>query len=100
MRIGQLPGAEVLCEPILNQGPVRFLDPKPGANESDHAARTEAVIAAIAAGGEAFFAASDWNGHRVMRVSVCNWQTSATDVSRAVRSVAQVLTDLAGTADM
>jgi glutamate/tyrosine decarboxylase-like PLP-dependent enzyme len=100
MRIGQLPGAEVLCEPILNQGLVRFLDPKQEANESDHATRTEAVIAAIAAGGEAFFAASDWNGHRVMRVSVCNWQTSETDVSRAVQSVAQVLTDSAGSGDI
>jgi glutamate/tyrosine decarboxylase-like PLP-dependent enzyme len=95
-QIGQLPGAEVLCETILNQGLVRFLDPKQEANESDHAARTEAVIAAIAAGGEAFFSASDWNGHRVMRVSVCNWQTSDTDVKRAVQSVAQVLRDSAG----
>jgi glutamate/tyrosine decarboxylase-like PLP-dependent enzyme len=96
MRIGQLQGAEVLWEPTLNQGLVRFLDPKPDAIESDHARRTDAVIAAIAARGEAFFAASDWNGHRVMRVSVCNWQTSETDVNRAVQSIAQVLAEKAG----
>jgi glutamate/tyrosine decarboxylase-like PLP-dependent enzyme len=100
MSIGHLRDAEVLCEPILNQGLVRFLDPKPEANESDHATRTEAVIAAIAAAGEAFFAASDWNGRRVMRISVCNWQTSQTDVNRAVQSVAQVLADGAGPEDI
>jgi glutamate/tyrosine decarboxylase-like PLP-dependent enzyme len=91
MRMGQLPGAEVLCEPTLNQGLVRFLDARPDATESDHARRTDAVIAAIAAGGEAFFSASEWQGHRVMRVSVCNWQTSEADVDRVVQAAAQVL---------
>ena len=91
MRIGKLPGAEMLCEPTLNQGLVRFLDAKPDATEADHARRTDAVIAAIAAGGEAFFSASEWQGHRVMRVSVCNWQTSEADVDRVVQAAAQAL---------
>ena len=93
-RIGQLPGVEVLCEPTINQGLVRFLDPKPDASESDHARRTDQVIAAILATGEALFSGSDWNGHRVMRVSVCNWQTSETDVDRAVAAGAQALTSI------
>jgi len=91
MRIGQLPGAQILCEPILNQGLVRFLDPRPGATESDHAKCTEEVMAAILATGEAFFTATDWNGHRAMRVSVCNWRTSDEDVERAVGAAASVL---------
>ena len=93
-RIGQLPGVEVLCEPTINQGLLRFLDPKPDAVEPDHGRRTDQVIAAILATGEALFSGSDWNGHRVMRVSVCNWQTSDPDVERAVAAVAQVLEHL------
>jgi hypothetical protein len=91
MRIGRLPRAQILCEPAINQGLVRFMDPKPGAVESDHAKRTDDTIAAVRATGEAFFTGSDWNGHRVMRVSVCNWRTSDEDVDRAVMAVAKVL---------
>ncbi len=96
MRIGQLPGAEVLCEPTINQGLVRFLDPRPDAVESDHAQRTDEIVRAILATGEAFFTGSDWKGHRVMRVSVCSWQTSEGDVDRAVRAVAKVLEERPG----
>jgi glutamate/tyrosine decarboxylase-like PLP-dependent enzyme len=95
-RISQLPGAEALSEPTINQGLVRFLDPQPDATESDHARRTDEIIAAIRASGEAFFTGSDWKGHRVMRVSVCNWQTSDDDVDRAVRAVAKALDKMTG----
>lgn len=89
--IGALPGASVVCEPVLNQGLLEFLDPRPGATESDHARRTNEVIAAIQASGEAFFTGSDWNGQRVMRVSVCNWRTSDEDVDRVVKAVSNIL---------
>lgn len=90
-RIGKLPGAEMLSEPIMNQGLVRFLDLTPGAKDSDHDRKTDEMIAAINATGEAFFSGSTWRGKRVMRVSVCNWQTSARDVDRAVDAVAKCL---------
>ncbi|MBI3844191.1 MAG: aspartate aminotransferase family protein [Planctomycetes bacterium] len=83
-RIGRLPGAEVLWEPTINQGLVRFLDPGPGASDADHDRRTDDVIAAIVASGEAFFGGTTWRGRRAMRVSVCNWRTSDADVDRAV----------------
>jgi glutamate/tyrosine decarboxylase-like PLP-dependent enzyme len=86
-RIGALPGAELLCGATLNQAVVRFPDPKPGATEADHAKRTDAVIAAINATGEAYFTASMWKGRRVMRISVSSWQTSEQDVERVVRAV-------------
>jgi len=92
-RIGELPGVRVLCEPSINQGLLQFLSMEPGAGEPDHARRTDEVIAAIQATGEAFFTGSDWRGHRAMRVSVCNWRTSASDVDRAVAAVARVLRD-------
>jgi glutamate/tyrosine decarboxylase-like PLP-dependent enzyme len=49
--IGRLPGAEVLWEPVINQGLVRFLDPQ----RQEHDRRTDEVIAAIVKTGEAFF---------------------------------------------
>lgn len=84
--IGALEGAELLREPVINQGLVRFPDPKPGAGESDHARRTDEVIAAINASGEAYFSGSNWQGKRCMRVSVCSWQTTARDVERSIRA--------------
>jgi glutamate/tyrosine decarboxylase-like PLP-dependent enzyme len=85
--IGCLPGAEVLWRPSINQGLVRFLDPR----GSDHDRRTDQVIGAIAATGEAFFTGTTWRGMRAMRVSVSNWQTSDVDVQRTVAAVASVL---------
>src|SRR5206468_7001122 len=51
--IGALQGAEALWTPELDQGLVRFHDPRPNATEQDHDSFTERVIAAINATGEA-----------------------------------------------
>lgn len=90
-RIGELPGAEIVHQPTLNQGLLRFLDPRTNAVSFDHDAYTDQAIREILATGEAFFTGSDWRGRRVMRVSVCNWQTSDEDVDRAVAAVSAVL---------
>ncbi len=89
--IGALPGAEMLWEPELDQGLVRFLDPRPSATEQDHGAHTDRVIAAINATGEAFFGGVTWKGRRAMRVSVVNWRTSDDDVARTIEAVRGVL---------
>jgi glutamate/tyrosine decarboxylase-like PLP-dependent enzyme len=89
--IGELPGAEVLWKPEINQGLVRFLDNRSGATEADHDRRTDEVIAEILQSGEAFFGGTTWRGRRAMRISVCNWQTSEEDVARVVNAVAKVL---------
>ena len=89
--IGNLRHAKVIWEPTINQGLVRFLDPRPGASEADHDRRTDEIIAAIVANGEAFFGGTTWHGQRCMRVSVCNWQTSDKDVRRVIAAVAKVL---------
>jgi glutamate/tyrosine decarboxylase-like PLP-dependent enzyme len=90
-RVGQLEGAEMLWEPTINQGLVRFLDRSPGATDEDHDRRTDEVIAAILKTGEAFFQGTTWRGRRAMRVSVCNWRTSDEDVERVVDAVKRVL---------
>lgn len=59
--------------------------------EADHAQYTDEMIAVINATGESFFTGSNWKGHRVMRVSACNWRTSASDVDRAVAAASSVL---------
>jgi glutamate/tyrosine decarboxylase-like PLP-dependent enzyme len=89
--IGALDGAEILWKPVLNQGLVRFLDSRPAATEKDHNARTESVIAAVNASGEAFFSGTTWRGKRAMRVSVVNWRTAEDDVHRTITAFASVL---------
>ncbi len=89
--IGKLPGAEMLWEPTINQGLVRFLDPRPSATDVDHDRHTDAVIAEILKTGEAFFGGTTWQGRRAMRVSVCNWQTSEADVERVIAAVNQAI---------
>ncbi|HKD74110.1 MAG TPA: pyridoxal-dependent decarboxylase, partial [Ktedonobacterales bacterium] len=90
-KIGTLDGAQALCEPLINQGMVRFFDPRPNATEADHDRITDEVVVGIRATGEAFFTPTTWHGLRAMRVSVSNWQTSMEDVAPVVACVAGVL---------
>jgi aromatic-L-amino-acid decarboxylase len=94
-QIGGLPGAEVVWEPTINQGLLRFIDLKAGATNQDHDRRTDEIISRIVATGEAFFGGTTWRGKRCMRVSVCNWQTNDADVDRAVNAARRALGNLA-----
>jgi glutamate/tyrosine decarboxylase-like PLP-dependent enzyme len=89
--LAKLPGVDLLSTPLINQALVRFRDPDPHAGEVDHDRRTDAVIAAINATGEAFFTGADWCGRRVMRISVCSWRTDEADVERAIAAARSVL---------
>ncbi len=86
--IGSLPGAEVVVTPQINQGLVRFLS-----EDGNHDRRTDEIIERIQTKGVTWFGGTTWRNKRVMRVSVCNWRTSASDVDRAVESVRNVLAD-------
>jgi glutamate/tyrosine decarboxylase-like PLP-dependent enzyme len=86
-----LPGAQVVCRPRINQGLLRFPDPRPGATETDHDQRTEEVTARIVASGQALFACTTWRGLRCMRVSVSGWATTDDDVERAVHAIAAAM---------
>ena len=89
--IAALPGAQLVWEPAINQGLVRFLDPRAEASAADHDRYTDAISEAVVAGGEALFSNTTWRGKRCMRVSVCNWQTGAPEVARAIAAVAAAL---------
>ena len=80
-------GATGISRPTMNQGLIRFDDAK-GANISD------AIIAAINASGEAFVSGGAWNGERVMRISVCGWNTTTEDVARTVAAAETALARL------
>jgi glutamate/tyrosine decarboxylase-like PLP-dependent enzyme len=86
--IGELPGAEILAEPVINQGLVRFLS-----RHGNHDQFTDEVIRRIQSRGVAWFGGSTWRGMRVMRISVCNWLTSEDDITRTIASVKEVLAD-------
>ncbi|OQW74193.1 MAG: hypothetical protein BVN33_09135 [Proteobacteria bacterium ST_bin13] len=86
-------GATGIARPTMNQGLIRF-DSSDGTNISD------AVIAAINASGEAFVSGGNWDGERVMRISVCGWNTSANDVARTVAAAGEALSRLGSSADM
>src|SRR5262249_7264727 len=89
--IGALPGARLIAASEFNQALVRFLAPGAAATEAEHDRRTDAVIAAINASGEAFFGGVTWRGRRAMRISVCNWRTNEADVARAVAAAEAAL---------
>ena len=77
--IAALPGAVLIGGPGLNQALISFGD------------ATDAVIARVNAGGEAFFGATTWRGRRAMRVCVINWRTTDADIARAVAAVAAAI---------
>jgi glutamate/tyrosine decarboxylase-like PLP-dependent enzyme len=67
-------GAEVINDVVLNQVLFRF--------GSD--AETDAILAAVQTGGEAWMGGTMWAGRRAIRISVSNWQTTAEDVERTL----------------
>ncbi len=87
-KLGELPGVELLASPIVNQGLVRFIDPK-----GDHDARTEEIIRRVNASGEAWFGPTTWRDMRVMRISVSNFRTTESDVDRAIAAFRAALGD-------
>lgn len=85
--IVRLPGATEIARPTMNQGLIRF-------NASDGTNISDAIIEAINASGEAFLSGGSWDGERVMRISVCGWNTSANDVARTVAAAVAALSKL------
>lgn len=92
--IGNLNGAEIICEPVINQGMVRFNTQLPGSTEADNDIFTDRVMAEILKTGKAFFGGTTWMGKRCMRISVSNWQTNDEDVIIAAEAVKDVLDKL------
>ncbi len=67
-------GFKILNEVVFNQVLV--------ACENDEI--TEKTLARIQASGECWCGGANWNGHPVIRISVCSWATTKADISRSV----------------
>src|ERR1039457_360706 len=85
--IWRLDGSEVLWQPRINQGLVRFLDPRPGAHEEDHDRFMDIVIQRVLDSGEAFFMGTSWLGPGGRGVSFLNGQTPKAEVERAIAAI-------------
>jgi glutamate/tyrosine decarboxylase-like PLP-dependent enzyme len=72
--VAALPGCEVLNDVVINQVLFRFAD----------AEATNAVLADVQAGGEAWMGGTTWEGRPAIRVSVSGWRTTAADIDRTV----------------
>ncbi|HXI35268.1 MAG TPA: aminotransferase class V-fold PLP-dependent enzyme, partial [Gemmatimonadales bacterium] len=70
-RLAAAPGVAILNDVVLNQVLVRF---------SDADDVTRAVIDRVQADGTCWLAGTTWHGKGAMRVSVCNWSTTAADI--------------------
>ncbi|WP_372370353.1 aspartate aminotransferase family protein [Candidatus Uabimicrobium sp. HlEnr_7] len=92
--IEKLPNTEVIWRPTLNQGLVRFVDPK-GKTNADHDFYTKQIIDSVNKTGEAFFSDSRWDGKLVMRMSVVNWQTTKEDIKQVVKIFEKILVETA-----
>jgi glutamate/tyrosine decarboxylase-like PLP-dependent enzyme len=75
--IANIAGAQVVNDVVYTQVCVRFGDD----------ARTRAVTARLIADGTVWMSGSRWHNQDVLRISVSNWSTDATDVSRSVDAV-------------
>jgi aromatic-L-amino-acid decarboxylase len=89
--LSALPNVELVTRPTLNQGLVRFLDPRREATEADHDLWTERMIEAINHDGTAFFSGTRFRGRRAMRISVVNWRTTENQVQQTLAAVSRVL---------
>ena len=76
--LGAEEGVEILNDVVLNQVLVRF---------GDDDATTDAVVAAVQAEGTCWMSPTTWRGRRAMRISVCNWATTISDVDRSCEAI-------------
>jgi glutamate/tyrosine decarboxylase-like PLP-dependent enzyme len=83
--LGQLPGAVVLNDVVLDQVLVRF---------ADDDAVTRGVVDHVVASGVAYLSPTVFKGRAAARISVCNAGTSADDVDATVVAIAKALADL------
>jgi glutamate/tyrosine decarboxylase-like PLP-dependent enzyme len=76
-----IPGCQVLNEVVINQVLFRFEDDQ----------TTDRVLRRVVESGEAWMSGTTVDGRRAIRLSVSNWQTSDTDVARALEAFRSVV---------
>jgi glutamate/tyrosine decarboxylase-like PLP-dependent enzyme len=84
LELGRLPGCGILNEVVLNQVLLRFDDDE----------RTNAILQAVQASGDAWMSGTVWEGRAAIRISVSNWRTSDDDVTRTVAAFARAVEEV------
>jgi glutamate/tyrosine decarboxylase-like PLP-dependent enzyme len=84
-----VPGCEVLNEVVLNQVVFRFADDR----------ATSRILRDVIDSGEAWLSSTTVDGRKAIRFSVCNWQTSESDVMRALKAFGVAVRSLRRHAD-
>jgi glutamate/tyrosine decarboxylase-like PLP-dependent enzyme len=74
--LATIPGCQVLNEVVLNQVLFRFDDDQ----------TTDWILRHVIDSGEAWMSGTTVDGRRAIRLSVSNWQTSDTDIDRALEA--------------
>jgi glutamate/tyrosine decarboxylase-like PLP-dependent enzyme len=77
-RLAAHPAVEILNDVALNQALVRVAD-------ADDL--TRAVIAQVQSDGVCWLGGTAWHGVAAVRISVCNWSTTAEDIDRSVEAI-------------
>ncbi len=70
-------GATIYNEVVLNQVLVGFGD----------LSRTDAIVEAVQRDGTCWLGATTWQGKRLLRISVSNWTTTASDIERSADAI-------------
>jgi glutamate/tyrosine decarboxylase-like PLP-dependent enzyme len=87
-RLAAVPGVRVLNEVCLNQLALTFGGPPAGGiPTADADALTDAVIGEIQRENTSFVSGADWNGRRIMRVSVIARDTDSSDIANLGDSI-------------
>jgi glutamate/tyrosine decarboxylase-like PLP-dependent enzyme len=86
--LATVPGCQVLNDVVINQVLFRFEDDE----------TTDQVLHRVVDGGEAWLSGTTVNGRRAIRLSVSNWQTSDSDIARALDAFRHAVTCQAGVA--
>ena len=73
---------ELVNEVVFNQVLVRWL-----AEDGEHDAFNDRVLANVQRDGVAFFSGTTYNGMRLMRISVSDWATDDDDVTRSIEAL-------------
>jgi len=74
--VATIPGCQVLNEVVINQVLFRFDDDQ----------TTDRVLQRVVDSGEAWMSGTTLDGRRAIRLSVSNWQTSDSDITRALEA--------------
>jgi glutamate/tyrosine decarboxylase-like PLP-dependent enzyme len=74
--LANIPGCQLLNEVVINQVLFRFEDDQ----------TTDRVLRRVVDSGEAWMSGTTFGGRRAIRLSVSNWQTSDSDVTRALEA--------------